>query len=183
MSYMLDAPTGRARGVLQIAATISNALIGALLLVAGALSLVLIGVVAIDIANETWVTLGERITAELGSDIAALFATFQIDVSAILSSFATQNNLPEFGSWVRQMLAVLMVIAVTLGLASAAPLWIARGLWSRGARRPVLMYGAVLAVVGAYGLLISGVPQLIWALVLFNGLLTLAAGRTLRPRP
>ena len=71
---MLDAPTGRARGVLQIAATISNALIGALLLVAGALSLVLIGVVAIDIANETWITLGERITAELGSDIAALFA-------------------------------------------------------------------------------------------------------------
>ncbi len=181
MSYMLDEPKARARGVLQIAAAIGNAIIGLLLLAAGTLSLVLIAVVAMDIADQTWATLGARITAELGSDVVALFETFQIDVAVILSSLAEQNNLPEFGAWVREILALLMVLAVALGLSSAAPLWIARELWRHGVRRSVLAYGALLAVIGAFGLLVAGAPQLIWGLVLANGLLTLVASRTVRP--
>ncbi|MEI6156600.1 MAG: hypothetical protein WCP88_05325 [bacterium] len=177
---MLDQPKGRARSVLQIAATISNTLLGLLLLVAGALSLSLIAFAAIDIADQTWATLGERITSELGSDVAALFQTFQIDVASILSSLASQNNLPEFGAWVRQILALLMVASFALGLAGAAPLFVARELWTFSARRSVLVYGALLVVIGVVGLIIAGVPQITWGLVLINGLLTLLSSRMIR---
>ena len=181
MSYMLDEPKESPRGIVQIAAAVSNALLGVVLIAAGLAGLVAIAVVALDIADQTWVSLGAQITAELGSDVATLLATFQIDIAVILTTLADQNNLPEFGAWVRQILALLMVAAVALGLAGAAPLWVARALWSRRSSRAVLLFGVALSAIGAFGLLVTGAPQLIWSLVLANGLLTLVASRTARP--
>jgi len=178
---MLDAPKATPRGIAHIAATISNGLLGVVLIAAGLVGLVAIAVVALDVADQTWVSLGAQITAELGADVAALFETFQIDIAVILTTLADQNNLPEFGAWVRQILAVLMVAAVALGLAGAAPLWVARALWSRRSSRAVLLFGVALSGIGAFGLLVTGAPQLIWGLVLANGLLTLVASRTIRP--
>ena len=181
MSYMLDEPKESPRGIVQIAAAVSNALLGVVLIAAGLAGLVAIAVVTLDIADQTWVSLGAQITAELGSDVATLLATFQIDIAVILTTLADQNNLPEFGAWVRQILALLMVAAVALGLAGAAPLWVARALWSRRSSRAVLLFGVALSAIGAFGLLVTGAPQLIWGLVLANGLLTLVASRTTRP--
>ena len=178
---MLDAPKATPRGIAQIAATISNGLLGVVLMAAGLVGLVAIAVVTLDVADQTWVSLGAQITAELGADVAALFETFQIDIAVILTTLADQNNLPEFGAWVRQILAVLMVAAVALGLAGAAPLWVARALWSRRSSRAVLLFGVALSAIGAFGLLVTGAPQLIWGLVLANGVLTLVASRTIRP--
>ena len=181
MSYMLDEPKQAPRGIVQIAAAVSNGLIGVALIVAGLAGLVAIAVVALDIADETWVSLGAQITAQLGSDVATLFETFQIDIAVILTTLADQNNLPEFGAWVRQILAILMVAAVALGVAGAAPLWVARALWSRRSSRAVLLFGVLLSAIGVVGLVVTGAPQLIWGLVLANGLLTLVASRTIRP--
>jgi hypothetical protein len=178
---MLDEPKRAPRRIVQIAAAVSNGLIGVALIVAGLAGLVAIAVVALDIADQTWASLGAQITSQLGSDVASLFETFQIDVAVILTSLADQNNLPEFGAWVRQILALLMVAAVALGLAGAAPLWVARALWSRHSSRAVLLFGVVLSAIGAFGLIVTGAPQLIWGLVLANGLLTLVASRTIRP--
>jgi hypothetical protein len=178
---MLDEPKESPRGIAQIAAAVSNALLGIALIAAGLLGLVAIAVAAADIADQTWVSLGAQITTELGSDVETLFETFQIDIAVILTTLAEQNNLPEFGAWVRQILAVLMVAAVALGLAGAAPLWVARALWSRRSSRTVLLFGVVLSAVGVFGLLVTGAPQLIWGLVLANGVLTLMAIRTIRP--
>ena len=198
MSYLLDEPKESPRGILQIAASISNALLGFAMIVASLRGLFEIAVVALDIADQTWVSLGAQITAELGADVVALFETFQIDFAVILAALAEQNNLPEFGAWVRQILALLMVAAVALGLAGAAPLWVASALWARRSSRAVLLFGVLLSVIGAFGLLVTGapqqnwglvlanglltlVPQQIWGLVLANGLLTLVASRTTRP--
>jgi hypothetical protein len=178
---MLDEPKESPRGIAQIAAAVSNALLGIALIAAGLLGLVATAVAAADIADQTWVSLGAQITTELGSDVETLFETFQIDIAVILTTLAEQNNLPEFGAWVRQILAVLMVAAVALGLAGAAPLWVARALWSRRSSRTVLLFGVVLSAVGVFGLLVTGAPQLIWGLVLANGVLTLMASRTARP--
>lgn len=178
---MLDEPKESPRGIAQIAATISNGVLGVALIAAGVLGLVAIAVAAADIADQTWVSLGAQITAELGIDVATLFETFQIDIAVILATLAEQNNLPEFGAWVRQILALLMVAAVALGLAGAAPLWVARALWLRRSSRAVLLFGVALSAVGVIGLLVTGAPQLIWGLVLANGLLTLVASRTARP--
>lgn len=178
---MLDEPKESARGIAQIAATISNGLLGVALIAAGVLGIVAIAVAAADIADQTWVSLGAQITTELGSDVEALFETFQIDIAVILATLAEQNNLPEFGAWVRQILAMLMVAAVALGLAGAAPLWVARALWSRRSSRVVLLFGVAVSFVGVFGLLVTGAPQLIWGLVLANGLLTLVASRASRP--
>ena len=178
---MLDEAKQVPRGVAQIAAAASNALLGVALIAAGLFGLVAIAVAALDIADQTWVSLGAQITAELGSDVATLFETFQIDIAVILTTLADQNNLPEFGAWVRQILALLMVAAVALGLAGAAPLWVARALWSRRSSRAVLLFGIVLSAIGVFGLIVTGAPQLIWGLVLANGLLTLVASRTARP--
>ena len=178
---MLDEPKRAPRGIVQIAAAVSNGLLGVVLILAGLLGLVAIAVVAVDIADQTWVSLGAQITAQLGSDVATLLATFQIDIAVILTTLADQNNLPEFGAWVRQILALLMVATVALGLAGVAPLWVARALWSRRSSRAVLLFGVALSAIGAFGLLVTGVPQLIWGLVLANGLLTLVASRTIRP--
>ena len=177
MNYILEEPKESPRGIVQIAAAVSNALLGVALIGAGLVGLVAIAVIAFDIADQTWVSLGAQITTELGSDVTTLFDTFQIDIAVILTTLADQNNLPEFGAWVRQILALLMVAAVALGLAGAAPLWIARALWSRRASRTVLLFGAALSAIGVFGLLVTGAPQLIWALVLANGLLTLVASR------
>ena len=181
MSSILDQPKESPRGIAQIAAAVSNGLLGVALIAAGLVGLVAIAVVAFDIADQTWASLGAQITAELGADVAALFETFQIDIAVILTTLADQNNLPEFGAWVRQILALLMVAAVALGLAGAAPLWIARALWSRRSNRAVLLFGLMLSAIGAFGLLVTGAPQLIWGLVLVNGVLTLVASRTARP--
>jgi hypothetical protein len=198
MSYMLDEPKESPRGIAQIAAAISNALLGIAMIAASLRGLFEIAVVAFDIADQTWVSLGAQITAELGSDVATLFESFQIDIAVILTTLADQNNLPEFGAWVRQILALLMVAAVALGVAGAAPLWVARALWSRRSNRAVLLFAVMLSAIGAFGLLVTGapqqiwglvlanglltlVPQQIWGLVLANGLLTLVASRTIRP--
>jgi len=181
VSYMLDEPKESPRGIAQIAAAISNALLGVVLIAAGLAGLVAIAVVTLDIADQTWVSLGAQITTELGSDVATLLESFQIDIAVILTTLADQNNLPEFGAWVRQILALLMVAAVALGVAGAAPLWIARALWARRSSRAVLLFGVALSAIGAFGLLVTGAPQLIWGLVLANGLLTLVASRTARP--
>ena len=178
---MLDEPKEPPRGIAQIAAAISNALLGITLITAGLLGLVAIAVTAFDIADQTWVSLGAQITDELGSDVATLLESFQIDIAVILTALADQNNLPEFGAWVRQILALLMVAAVALGVAGAAPLWVARALWSRRSNRAVLLFGVMLSAIGAFGLLVTGAPQVIWGLVLANGLLTLVASRTIRP--
>lgn len=178
---MVDEPKESPRGVAQTAAMISNGLLGVALVAAGLLGLVAIAVAAADIADQTWASLGARITAELGIDVATLFETFQIDIAVILTTLAEQNNLPEFGAWVRQILALLMIAAVALGLAGAAPLWVARALWLRRSSRAVLLFGVVFSAVGVIGLLVTGAPQLIWGLVLANGLLTLVASRTARP--
>jgi len=169
MNYMVDEPKESPRGVALVAA--------------GLLGLVTIAVAAADIADQTWASLGAQITAELGIDVATLFETFQIDIAVILTTLAEQNNLPEFGAWVRQILALLMIAAVALGLAGAAPLWVARALWLRRSSRAVLLFGVVFSAVGVIGLLVTGAPQLIWGLVLANGLLTLVASRTARPSP
>jgi hypothetical protein len=178
---MLDEAKEAPRGVAQIAAAASNALLGVALIASGLFGLVAIAVAASDIADQTWVSLGAQLTAELGSDVATLFDTFQIDIAVILTTLADQNNLPEFGAWVRQILALLMVAAVALGLAGAAPLWVARALWSRRSSRAVLLFGVALSAIGVFGLIVTGAPQLIWGLVLANGLLTLVASRTARP--
>jgi hypothetical protein len=178
---MLDKPKQSHRGIAQIAAAVSNALLGVVLILTGLLGLVAIVVVAIDIADQTWVSLGAQITAQLGSDVASIFESFQIDVAVILTTLADQNNLPEFGAWIRQILALLMVAAIALGLAGAAPLWVAHALWSRHSSRTVLLFGVTLSAIGVFGLLVTGAPQLIWGLVLANGLLTLVASRTIRP--
>lgn len=177
---MLESPSHKPRGIVQIAAAISNGLLGVSLIAAGIIGLVATGVVAVDIADQTWSSLGAQITAGLGDDIVALFETFQIDIAVILAGIAEQNNLPEFGAWVRQILALLMVAVVALGLAGAAPLWVARALWSRQSSRAVLLFGVLLSVIGTFGLLVTGAPQIIWGLVLANGLLTLVAGGTAR---
>jgi len=177
---MLDEPKESPRGIAQISAAVSNGLLGVALLAAGLLGLVAIAVAAFDIADQTWVSLGAQITAQLGSDVATLFETFQIDISVILTTLADQNNLPEFGAWVRQILALLMVAAVAVGVAGAAPLWVARALWSRQSSRAVLLFGILLSAIGIFGLLVTGAPQLIWGLVLANGLLTVVASRTIR---
>ena len=70
---MLDAPKATPRGIAQIAATISNGLLGVVLMAAGLVGLVAIAVVTLDVADQTWVSLGAQITAELGADVAALF--------------------------------------------------------------------------------------------------------------
>jgi hypothetical protein len=181
MSYMLDEPKESPRGIVQIAATISNGLLGVALIAAGVLGLAAIAVAAADIADQTWVSLGAQITTELGTDVETLFETFQIDVAVILTTLAEQNGLPEFGAWVRQILALLMVAAVALGVAGAAPLWVARALWGRRTNRAVLLFGVMLIAIGAFGLLVTGAPQVIWGLVLANGLLTVVASRTARP--
>jgi len=181
VNYILEEPKESPRGIAQIAAAVSNVLLGVALIAAGLVSLVAIAVIAFDIADQTWVSLGAQITAELGADVAALFETFQIDIAVILTTLADQNNLPEFGALVRQILAVLMVAAVALGLAGAAPLWVARALWSHRSNHAVLLFGVLLSAIGAFGLLVTGAPQLIWGLVLANGLLTLVASRTARP--
>jgi len=181
VSYMLDEPKESPRGIAQIAAAISNALLGVVLIAAGLAGLVAIAVVTLDIADQTWVSLGAQITTELGSDVATLLESFQIDIAVILTTLADQNNLPEFGAWVRQILALLMVAAVALGVAGAAPLWVARALWARRSSRAVLLFGVALSAIGAFGLLVTGAPQVIWGLVLANGLLTLVASRTIRP--
>ena len=178
---MLDEAKESPRGIAQIAAAVSNALLGIALIAAGLVGLVAIAVVAVDIADQTWASLGAQITSQLGSDVATLFETFQIDVAVILTSLADQNNLPEFGAWVRQILALLMVAPFALGLAGAAPIWVARALWSRRSSGAVLLFGVLLSVIGVVGLLVTGAPQLIWGLVLANGLLTLVASRTIRP--
>ena len=177
---MLDEPEESPRGIAQIAATVGNALLGITLIAASLASLVAIAVVALDIADETWATLGAQITAQLGADVVALFETFQIDIAVILAALAEQNNLPEFGAWVRQLLALLMVAAVALGMAGAAPIWVARALWSRRSSRAVLIFGVTLSAIGVFGLLVTGAPQLIWGLVLADGLLTLVASRMTR---
>ena len=181
MSHLLAEANDSQRGVAQIAAAASNALLGVALTAGGLFGLVAIAVAAFDIADQTWVSLGAQLTAELGSDVATLFETFQIDIAVILTTLADQNNLPEFGAWVRQILALLMVAAVALGLAGSAPLWVARALWSRRSSRAVLLFGIVLSAIGVFGLIVTGAPQLIWGLVLANGLLTLVASRTARP--
>ena len=181
MNYILEQPKESRRGIVQIAAAVSNALLGVVLIAAGLAGLVAIAVVALDIADQTWVSLGAQITTELGTDVATLLETFQIDIAVILTTLADQNNLPEFGAWVRQILAFLMVAAVALGLAGAAPLWVGRALWSRRSSRAVLLFGVALSAIGAFGLLVTGAPQLIWGLVLANGLLTVVASRTTRP--
>jgi hypothetical protein len=177
---MLDEPEESPRGIAQIAATVGNALLGITLIAASLASLVAIAVVALDIADQTWATLGAQITAQLGADVVALFETFQIDIAVILAALAEQNNLPEFGAWVRQLLALLMVAAVALGMAGAAPIWVARALWSRRSSRAVLIFGVTLSAIGVFGLLVTGAPQLIWGLVLADGLLTLVASRMTR---
>ena len=178
---MLEEPKEAPRGIAQIAAAVSNGLLGIALIAAGLAGLVAIAVVAIDIADQTWASLGAQITSQLGGDLATLLQTFQIDLAVVLTSLADQNNLPEFGAWVRQILALLMVGAVALGLAGATPLWVARALWSRRSGRTVLLFGLLLSAIGAFGLLVTGAPQLIWGLVLANGLLTAAASRTISP--
>ena len=178
---MLDEPEESPRGIAQIAATVGNALLGITLIAASLASLVAIAVVALDIADETWATLGAQITAQLGADVVALFETFQIDIAVILAALAEQNNLPEFGAWVRQLLALLMVAAVALGMAGAAPIWVARALWTRRSSRAVLLFGVALSAIGVFGLIVTGAPQLIWGLVLANGVLTLVASQTARP--
>jgi hypothetical protein len=195
---MLDEPKESPRGIVQIAAAISNALLGVAMIAASLRGLFEIAVVAFDIADQTWVSLGAQITTGLGTDVETLFETFQIDIAVILTTLADQNNLPEFGAWVRQILALLMVAAVALGVAGAAPLWVARALWSRRSNRAVLLFAVMLSAIGAFGLLVTGapqqiwglvlanglltlVPQQIWGLVLANGLLTLVASRTIRP--
>ncbi|NDH28690.1 MAG: hypothetical protein EBX81_05155 [bacterium] len=180
MNYILEEPKESPRGIVQIAAAVSNGLLGVALIAAGLVGLIAVAVVAFDIADQTWVSLGTQITAELGADVAALFETFQIDIAVILTTLADQNNLPEFGAWVRQILALLMVAAVALGLAGAAPLWVARALWSRRSSRAVLIFGMTLSAIGVFGLLVTGAPQLIWGLVLADGLLTLVASRMTR---
>ena len=181
MSSVLEKPIVAPRGIVQIAAAASNLLLGTVLIAAGLSGAVAIVVVAADIADQTWASLGAQITSQLGSDVASIFESFQIDIAVILTTLADQNNLPEFGAWVRQILALLMVAAVALGLAGAVPLWIAQALWSRRSSRAVLLVGVVLSTIGAIGLLVTGAPQLIWGLVLANGLLTLVASRTVRP--
>ena len=181
MSSVLEKPIVAPRGIVQIAAAASNLLLGTVLIAAGLFGAVAIVVVAADIADQTWASLGAQITSQLGSDVASIFESFQIDIAVILTTLADQNNLPEFGAWVRQILALLMVAAVALGLAGAVPLWIAQALWSRRSSRAVLLVGVVLSTIGAIGLLVTGAPQLIWGLVLANGLLTLVASRTVRP--
>jgi hypothetical protein len=195
---MLDEPKESPRGIAQIAAAVSNALLGVAMIAASLRGLFEIAVVAFDIADQTWVSLGAQITAGLGTDVETLFETFQIDIAVILTTLADQNNLPEFGAWVRQILALLMVAAVALGVAGAAPLWVARALWSRRSNRAVLLFAVMLSAIGVFGLLVTGapqqiwglvlanglltlVPQQIWGLVLANGLLTLVASRTIRP--
>ena len=170
-----------ATSLTEIAAAVSNGLLGVALIAAGLVGLFAVAVVAFDIADQTWVSLGAQITAELGADVAALFETFQIDIAVILTTLADQNNLPEFGAWVRQILALLMVAAVALGLAGAAPLWVSRALWTRRSSRAVLLFGVTLSAIGVFGLIVTGAPQLIWGLVLANGALTLVASRTVRP--
>lgn len=177
---MLEEPKESPRGIVQIAAAVSNGLLGVALIAAGLVGLIAIAVVAFDIADQTWVSLGAQITAELGADVAALFETFQIDIAVILTTLAEQNNLPEFGALVRQILALLMVAAIALGLAGAAPLWVARALWVRRSSRVVLLFGVALSAIGVFGLIVTGAPQLIWGLVLANGVLTLVASRTVR---
>jgi len=181
VSSVLEKPIVAPRGIVQIAAAASNLLLGTVLIAAGLFGAVAIVVVAADIADQTWASLGAQITSQLGSDVASIFESFQIDIAVILTTLADQNNLPEFGAWVRQILALLMVAAVALGLAGAVPLWIAQALWSRRSSRAVLLVGVVLSTIGAIGLLVTGAPQLIWGLVLANGLLTLVASRTVRP--
>jgi hypothetical protein len=178
---MLDEPKESPRGIAQIAAAVSNALLGVAMIAASLRGLFEIAVVALDIADQTWVSLGAQVTAELGSDVVTLLESFQIDIAVILATLAEQNNLPEFGAWVRQILALLMVAAVALGVAGAAPLWVARALWARRSSRAVLLFGVLLSAIGVFGLLVTGAPQLIWGLVLANGLLTLVASRTARP--
>lgn len=174
---MLETPTKPARGVVQIAAATCNATLGSLLIAAGSASMVFITFVAIDVADQTWASLGSQITAQLGADVAALFASFQIDLAVILTSVAQQNNLPEFGPWVRQALGLLAVLSAAVGLAGAAPLWISRAIWRGHSRQSVLAFGLLVSAMGIIGLLITGAPQLIWGLVLACGLLTVVASR------
>jgi hypothetical protein len=64
VTYVLDEVKESPRGIAQIAAAVSNALLGVALIAAGLFGLVAIAVAAFDIADQTWVSLGAQITAE-----------------------------------------------------------------------------------------------------------------------
>ena len=83
MKYMIDEPAPRGRGVVQIAATAANALLGSVLVLLGAALAATITFTAVDIAPETWSSLGASLTSALGEDLASLLATFQIDLGTL----------------------------------------------------------------------------------------------------
>ena len=172
---MIDEPTPRGRGVVQIAATAANALLGSALVLLGAALAATITFTALDIAPETWSSLGASLTSALGEDLASLLATFQIDLGTLLAEAARSNNLPEFGLLVRQALSLLLVVALAIALAGAAPLLVARAIWRRDLGRSVRLYGALLVTSGVLGIAINGAPQIFWGLTVGIGALSLVA--------
>ena len=65
---------------LLAAATAANALLGSVLILLGAALAAAITFTAVDIAPATWSSLGTSLASALGEDLAALLATFQIDL-------------------------------------------------------------------------------------------------------
>ena len=175
MRYMIDDPAPKGRGAVQIAATAANAALGAALFLVGAALAAGIAFAAVDIAPETWASLGASLNSALGEDLAALFATFQIDLGTILAEAARSSNLPEFGLLVRQGLALLLVVALAIALAGVTPLLVARAIWRRDLVRGVRLYGTLLLAIGALGVAVNGAPQIVWGLIVGIGALTLVA--------
>jgi len=169
--------------VLLIAAMIANALIGALLFAIGVAAIAALAVASIQAGGESWESLGTRVSAELGADVAGLLELFGVSLSTLFAEFAAAQGLPAFPVFAREILAALYVgiaLFVPTGLAAlvaARAIW---GLTASSARGALRLYAITLMAVGALGLFIASAPHLIWGLTLAAGLLNLLALR--RPR-
>ncbi len=172
------------RGVLQTAAAIASALLGALLLLLGVAAVAALLIASAQAGGESWESLGARAAAEIGDEPVALLGIFGVDLPTLFAQFAAAQGLPAFGTFAREVLAALFVGVALFPQAGLTTLIAARSIWrlTPAAPRGLLrIYAGALTLFGAVGLVIASAPHLIWGLVLALGLLTFAALRSSSP--
>ena len=172
-----------ATSALSIAAAIANALIGALLVAIGAAAIVLLAGASIQAGGESWASIGTRVSAELGSDVAGLLELFGVSLSTLFTEIAASQGLPEFPIFAREILAATYLVVALFVPTGIVALAAARSIYRQTPatpRRALRIYAVTLTLVGVIGVAIASAPHLIWGLVVATGLLTLAALRTPR---
>ena len=172
-----------ATSALSIAAAIANALIGALLVAIGAAASVLLAGASIQAGGESWASIGTRVSAQLGSDVAGLLELFGVSLSTLFTEIAASQGLPEFPIFAREILAATYLVVALFVPTGLVALAAARSIYRQTPatpRRALRIYAVTLTLVGLIGVAIASAPHLIWGLVVATGLLTLAALRTPR---